>query len=584
MALMGGHQHRTATAAAATASISEKARGASSASPSGGSDESGGSGGGGGGGGQFSGVERVYFEIPQEVLDTQGNPAFAESRLAFVHHLAKIPEHSDRMLDLHFRGNLLLLEALYLVKLRVRLPLLHLVAANEMLWMNLTFALAVAINCLDLFSPNDGSIQGTWLNRSVLMVGTAHVFLSLVRVAAYAANRYRRILNERFIEEEEKRRKGQQKQRGLTKRIVDVGDVFHLFQPARGVTLQFGQGGGGGGAGAIEAAGLGGGGGGGVKGRRVPFHKPQEDIRLTSKLRRMARACLYQEFYAMASLVGFALNVAQQVAPVAAQAANFKHGRQAFYSLLLLDVCVRNASLERVLTAVSLNRSQLSQTALLIVVIIYVYASFAYWQLSGDFYYGTTSPDPSAQSDAAHEYDRCKTIWQCLVTAFDEGLRNDVGIAEYMVGLRVYDQHDFDDDRLASSDAKEAKPFKVLLRVIFDVSWWVAITLLLTNVVAGIIIDFFVELRETNPQRDYDPLSDPTEPGKTIDQLSQGTFTKFTRHFPFFFGGLRATVSEQPPLLLLRRVCRNHFWGTSCGYQVGCCYVASDNYQLHRRY
>jgi len=99
-----------------------------------------------------------------------------------------------------------------------------------------------------------------------------------------------------------------------------------------------------------------------------------------------------------------------------------------------------------------------------------------------------------------------------LVTAYDEGLRNDVGLAEYMVGLRVYsrDTDEFNEDGDGESGevwdgggendggggGGKAKPFQVLLRVLFDVSWWVAITLLLTNVVAGIIIDSFAELRE----------------------------------------------------------------------------------------
>jgi hypothetical protein len=43
--------------------------------------------------------------------------------------------------------------------------------------------------------------------------------------------------------------------------------------------------------------------------------------------------------------------------------------------------------------------------------------------------------------------------------------------------------------------------------------------------------DITREWSYTNIQRDYDPMADSTAPEKTIDQLSQGTFT---RHLPFW--------------------------------------------------
>jgi hypothetical protein len=119
---------------------------------------------------------------------------------------------------------------------------------------------------------------------------------------------------------------------------------------------------------------------------------------LSERLRRVFSASLYSQFYLAASLAAFTLNCLHQldsdaggdkdndesVGPVGSNKRIFSkswqreskyyyfNGRVAFYSLCLLDVCVRNASLERVLSAVSLNKSQLAQTALLMIVLIYV--------------------------------------------------------------------------------------------------------------------------------------------------------------------------------------------------------------------
>ena len=86
-------------------------------------------------------------------------------------------------------------------------------------------------------------------------------------------------------------------------------------------------------------------------------------------------------------------------------------------------------------------------------------------------------------------YERCATLWQCLVTAYDEGLRQDVGLAEYMVGLQVYKS---EEDGYANVQPAS----RIALRLLIDVSWWVIITLILVNMISGIIIDSFAQLRD----------------------------------------------------------------------------------------
>jgi inositol 1,4,5-triphosphate receptor type 1 len=209
----------------------------------------------------------------------------------------------------------------------------------------------------------------------------------------------------------------------------------------------------------------------------VPFHDPHKALSRFEVVRRIFRGCAYQNFYSAVTAIAFMFNCWAQLK--LHRQYFWRYARMSFYSLCLLDICVRNASLERVLAAVKLNRSQLGQTALLMIVLIYIYTTFIFWSFKNDFIDGSTN------SNGGGSYERCQTIAQCLVTAYDEGLRQDVGLAEYLVGLKTYGDN--------------ARPtYVIALRLLFDVGWWVAITLLLVNIVAGVIIDAFAELRDTD--------------------------------------------------------------------------------------
>jgi len=457
-------------------------------------------------------IERMYFEIPVPILDTLSNPSFLESRSRFVHHLAKIPDYSDRMQDLHFRGNLLILESMYLAKLRKRSPTLHFFASNEMLWMNLTFILASSINILDVLTDSPGK---SFENRLICFLGFLHVLFTCLRYIAYATNRYRTILNERFVKAEDKRRRGRHvtdhrsynifdpfiklfiKIKAKLKETKEKGFynylrcMFCFLLPKTSASKQ-----------QKEV----------VRHREymksmsksasnkkeksmekqqsenetwkktvVPFHDPHKSLSTFEIVKKIFRGCAYQNFYAAVTAIAFMFNCWAQIEELNRQYF-WRFARMSFYSLCLLDICVRNASLERVLAAVKLNRSQLGQTALLMIVLIYIYTTFIFWAFKDDFIDGSSNADPSDGSGKG-QYKRCQTIAQCLVTAYDEGLRQDVGLAEYLVGLQTY--------------GEDARPvYVVALRLLLDVGWWVAITLLLVNIVAGVIIDAFAELRD----------------------------------------------------------------------------------------
>jgi hypothetical protein len=256
-------------------------------------------------------------------------------------------------------------------------------------------------------------------NRLVALLGLLHLAFSLCRLVAFATNRYRRILNESFDELESKRRIGRV---GVTSngssggttgsaahQLVGWADaavrvVSSTIPPWRTTRRmrrdEKSDDDDNDGASATPKSGGSSGSNSDHKRIAIPFSKPHVAMPNAEKARRLLLTPLlaYNVIYLSASLAAFVLNVLHQLSfdsEAYSRAApndddneadngddgendgdgnsfKFFNGRMAFYSLCLLDVCVRNAALERVLSAVSLNRGQLAQTALLMIVIIYV--------------------------------------------------------------------------------------------------------------------------------------------------------------------------------------------------------------------
>ena len=145
-----------------------------------------------------------------------------------------------------------------------------------------------------------------------------------------------------------------------------------------------------------------------------------------------------------------------------------------FYSLMLLDIVGRLPVLQDVIRSVTLNYKELLLTALLGVIIIYIYSTlyFTYFQ---DHYY-------DANVDIAIKARNgnliCFNLYHCFLSTLGYGLRGGGGIA----------------DSLKPISSNSVNVF--YLRYVIDMSFFVIIVTVLLNIVFGIIIDTFAELRE----------------------------------------------------------------------------------------
>jgi hypothetical protein len=141
-----------------------------------------------------------------------------------------------------------------------------------------------------------------------------------------------------------------------------------------------------------------------------------------------------------------------------------------FLSILLLDVVYRYRVLRNVLAAVVTNKKQLLMTAVLGFVIIYIYAFWGFL-IDRDMYYDSTI-------GTAGE-NQCQSLWQCFLFTLNYGFRSGGGVGD------VLQKVSFTGDINLYYG-----------RFLYDLSFFVIVVIIILNVIFGIIIDTFAQLRD----------------------------------------------------------------------------------------
>jgi inositol 1,4,5-triphosphate receptor type 1 len=164
-----------------------------------------------------------------------------------------------------------------------------------------------------------------------------------------------------------------------------------------------------------------------------------------------------------------------------------------FYCWHLLHIVVGNDILMRVIQAVTKNGSSLLWVAALLCIIIYIYTFISFALLRDQF-------------DRDEGY-WCDTLFQCFVTSLKFGLLNGGGLGE---GLTAPND-DF---------------WRFFWRTVFDLSFFVMISIIGLNVVFGIIVDTFSQLRDEKYQ-----IEDAMESECFICSLKSYDFERFGNGF-----------------------------------------------------
>jgi len=138
----------------------------------------------------------------------------------------------------------------------------------------------------------------------------------------------------------------------------------------------------------------------------------------------------------------------------------------AWFSLLLLQLTVKSALLYNVFKAVWTGGASLMLTWLMMMCVVFIFSSFG-------FYYYNETFDPLG--DAAN-YMHCQTMWNCFLVHLD-GLRNDGVIPA--IPLHV--------------DMLRRTGYELLA---YYWLYWMFLAVICLNVLFGIIVDSFAQLRE----------------------------------------------------------------------------------------
>lgn len=174
-----------------------------------------------------------------------------------------------------------------------------------------------------------------------------------------------------------------------------------------------------------------------------------------------------------------------------------------FYGLALFMIADLSENIQSILKAFSKNWEKLLLGLVLIVICINVFAFLMFDQYP--FYYQNFSPFVNFM---------CDTYFKCFLNAFNLGLINDEGIAAVM-------------DHVANTSDSH-----FIGRFFFDVLYFLIITIILLEIIFGIIADSYDEYQGDERKREYDSENICFACGFKREEIEKFNF-KFDAHIKF---------------------------------------------------
>lgn len=187
-----------------------------------------------------------------------------------------------------------------------------------------------------------------------------------------------------------------------------------------------------------------------------------------------------------------------------------------FYSILLFDLIYREETLFNVIKSVTRNGRSILLTALLALILVYLFSIVGFLFLKDDFimevdrlpqapltmtqtmgsnsfaeYCGKDQTDCTSEvtvldntEDEDDDKERaCDTLLMCIVTVLNHGLRNGGGVGDIL-----------------RKPSKEESLFPA--RVIYDLLFYFIVIIIVLNLIFGVIIDTFADLRSEKQKKE----------------------------------------------------------------------------------
>uniref|UniRef100_A0A663MJA0 Inositol 1,4,5-trisphosphate receptor n=1 Tax=Athene cunicularia TaxID=194338 RepID=A0A663MJA0_ATHCN len=175
-----------------------------------------------------------------------------------------------------------------------------------------------------------------------------------------------------------------------------------------------------------------------------------------------------------------------------------------FYSILLFDLIYREETLFNVIKSVTRNGRSILLTALLALILVYLFSIVGFLFLKDDFILEVDRlPDSKAKGCSAlallgceacnfctdpetdvDQWERaCDTLLMCIVTVLNHGLRNGGGVGDIL-----------------RKPSKDESLFPA--RVVYDLLFFFIVIIIVLNLIFGVIIDTFADLRSEKQKKE----------------------------------------------------------------------------------
>ncbi|XP_075997943.1 inositol 1,4,5-trisphosphate-gated calcium channel ITPR2 [Genypterus blacodes] len=181
-----------------------------------------------------------------------------------------------------------------------------------------------------------------------------------------------------------------------------------------------------------------------------------------------------------------------------------------FYSFLLFDLVIREETLLNVIKSVTRNGRSIILTAVLAIFLVYFFSIIGFLFLKDDFrmevdplpvpakleFFSSSGVADSCMKESCTDFspkplpdkdDRvervCDTLLMCIITVLNQGLRNGGGVGDIL-----------------RRRSKEEPLFAA--RVVYDLLFFFIVIIIVLNLIFGVIIDTFADLRSEKQKKD----------------------------------------------------------------------------------
>lgn len=169
-----------------------------------------------------------------------------------------------------------------------------------------------------------------------------------------------------------------------------------------------------------------------------------------------------------------------------------------FFSVLLFDVVKREETLLNVMKSVTKNLRSILLTAVFAIILVYLFSIVGFVFFKDDFLIeadmleeqevpescsGGEAVKSHMQPSDGHKERSCDSLIMCIVTTLNQGLRNGGGIGDVL-------RHPSINEPLYPA------------RVIYDMLFFFIVIIIVLNLIFGVIIDTFADLRSDKQQKE----------------------------------------------------------------------------------